>query len=174
MSSTGVLLLLRLVHILSGVFWVGGFLLFARFIFPSARALGPAAGPFMEQLVGVRKLPNALISCGVLTILSGIGLYAHDSAGFRSEWMSSSTGTVFGLGALMAITALVIGVTVNAPVARRLSALSGQVQSQGGPPTPEQAGEMQRLQQRLGAVVPVVMVLLLLATVAMALARYVT
>jgi uncharacterized membrane protein len=173
MSSPGVVLLLRLIHILAGVFWVGGFLIFARFVFPAARALGPAAGPFMDQVVRVRKLPVALILSGVLTVLSGLGLYWRDSAGFRPEWMASPTGTVFGIGGLLAIVALTIGITVNAPIAKRLSVLAGQVQAKGGPPTPEQAAEMQRLQKRLGGVLPLVTVLLVLATVAMALARYV-
>jgi uncharacterized membrane protein len=174
MSSLGVVVLLRLIHILSGVFWVGGILVFARFIFPAARALGPAAGPVMDQLVRVRKLPRALILAGVFSVLSGIGLYWRDSMGFRSEWMGTPTAMVFGVGGLLAITALVIGVTVNAPTAQRLAALAGTIQAQGGAPTPEQEAEVTRLQKRLGVVLPLVTALVVLATVAMALARYVT
>jgi uncharacterized membrane protein len=174
MSSLGVVLFLRLIHILTGVFWVGGILVFARFVFPAARALGPAAGPFMDQVVRVRKLPRALILAGVFTVLSGVGLYWRDSMGFRSEWMRTPTAMVFGIGGVLAITALVIGVTVNAPTAQRLAALSGKIQAQGGPPTPEQVAEVQRLQKRLGVVMPVVTTLVVLATAAMALARYVS
>jgi uncharacterized membrane protein len=174
MSTLGMVLVLRLLHILTGVFWVGGILVFARFIFPTARALGSAAGPFMDQVVRVRKLPRALILAGVFSVLSGVGLYWRDSMGFESEWMASPTGIVFGIGGLLAITALVIGVSVNAPTAQRLAALSGKIQAQGSPPTPEQQTEVQRLQKRLGVVLPLVTALLALATVAMALARYVT
>jgi uncharacterized membrane protein len=174
MSSLGMILVLRLIHILTGVFWVGGILVFARFIFPTARALGPAAGPFMDQVVRVRKLPRALILAGVFSVLSGVGLYWRDSMGFKSEWMASPTGIVFGVGGLLAITALVIGVSVNAPTAQRLAAVSGKIQAQGGPPTPEQEAEVRRLQKRLGVVLPLVTALLVLATVAMALARYLT
>jgi len=172
MSSLGMILLLRLIHILTGVFWVGGILVFARFIFPAARALGPAAGPVMDELVRVRKLPRALLLTGGLTVLSGIGLYWRDSMGFRPEWMATPTGTVFGIGGVLAIVGLVIGLTFNAPTAQRLAALAGRIQAQGGAPTPEQVAEVQRLQQRLGLVLPLVTALLVLATVAMALARY--
>jgi uncharacterized membrane protein len=174
MATLGFLWLLRLIHILSGVFWVGGFLVFARFVFPAVRALGPAAGPFMDQVVRVRKLPYALIASGVLTVISGFALYWRDSMGFRSEWMVTPTAMVFGIGGLLAVVALAIGLTVNAPVARRLSALAGQIQAQGGTPAPEQVAEIHRLQERLAVVLPLVTALLVLATVAMALARHVS
>jgi uncharacterized membrane protein len=173
MMSTGVLLVFRLAHILSGVFWVGSILFFSRFIFPTARALGPAAGPVIDHLNRVLKVPMALIGCGVLTILSGFGLFWNDSMGFKGAWMSSHTGMTFSLGALSAIIAFVIGLAVNAPTAKKMVAVAAQVHAKGGPPTPEQAAEMQRLQRRLGGALQAVTVLLLLTTAAMALARYI-
>lgn len=173
MMSLGVLLVFRLVHVLSGVFWVGGILFLSRFVFPAARALGPAAGPVIDHLNRVLKVPIALMGCGVLTILSGLGLFWNDSMGFKGPWMSSHTGMTFSLGALSAIIALGIGMTVNAPTAKRMGAVAAQIQAKGGPPTPEQAAEMQRLQHRLGGAAQVVTVLLLLTTAAMGLARYV-
>jgi len=172
MSSIGVLWLLRLIHILSGVFWVGGFMVFARFVFPAARMLGPAAGPVMDQLVRVRKLPRAFIGAASLTILSGLGLFWRDSVGSGSAWAGSPAGRVFGIGALLAVIAFVIGVAVNAPAGQRLAALTAEMQAKGGPPTPEQSAQVQRLQKRLGVGMQVIAVLLVLATAAMALARY--
>lgn len=173
MFSLGVLWSFRLVHILSAVFWVGGMLIFARFLFPTVQALGPAAGPVMDHLSRVRQLPRALVGAAVASILSGVGLYWHDSMGFRGDWMASPTGTVFGLGALLAIIAFVIGVTINAPTAKQLGALAATIHGQGKPPSPDQAAAMQRLQRRLGAALRAVVTLLVLATAAMALARYV-
>ena len=171
--SNGVLWVLRLAHVLSGVFWVGGFMVFANFVFPTARALGPAAGPVMSHITQVLKLPRALIGAAVVTILSGAGLYAHDSAGFEMVWVRSGTGMTFGVGAIFAIAAFIIGVTVNAPTAQRMGALGGTIAGQGRPPSPEQQAEMQALQRRLGVALRVVAALLMLATAAMALARYV-
>ena len=174
MDSTVVVLLLRLFHIGSGVFWVGGVLLFARFLFPAAKALGPAAGPVMDHLNRVLKLPTALLGAGVVNILSGLLLYWRDSGGFRGPWMSTGTGMTFGTGGLLAIAALVVGLLVNRPTAEQLGALGGAIHAKGGPPTPEQAAEMQRLQTRLGTALRVVATLLALATAAMALARYIS
>ena len=172
MLSPGVVVVLRILHILPAVFWVGGVLMFARFVFPAARALGPAAGPVMDQLTRVRRLPQALLGAGVFASLSGLVLYWHDSAGFQGPWMSSVTGMTFGTGGLLAIVALVIGMTVNSPTAKRLGALAASIQAQGAPPSPEQSAQMQQLQGRLGAAILIVTVLLMLATVAMATARY--
>ena len=172
MFSSGIVVVLRLFHIGAGVFWVGGVLMFARFIFPAVQAVGPAAGPFMDQLTRVRQLPRALLGAGFVTSLSGLLLYWHDSAGFQGTFMSSVTGMTLGTGGLLAIVALTIGLTVNAPTARRLGALAAAVQAQGAPPSPEQSAQMQQLQARLGTAGRIVALLLVLATAAMATARY--
>jgi hypothetical protein len=174
MSSIVVLWILRVLHIWSGVFWVGSVLFMARFIFPTVGALGPAAGPFMEHLTRVRKLPQAMMGAGVATILTGLLLYWRVSGGFEPAWMSSPTGIVFGLGGFFAISGFTIGVTVNLPASRRLAALGAAIHAKGGPPDPAQADEMRQLQRRMGIALRATTVLLALATVAMALARYVT
>lgn len=87
--------------------------------------------------------------------------------------MRSSTGMVFGTGGVLALTALVIGLTVNAPTAKRLGELMAAIQARGGPPSPEQAAAMRALQSRLGNALRAVTLLLVLATAAMAVARYV-
>jgi uncharacterized membrane protein len=172
MLSHGVVLVFRLLHIVSGVFWVGGILFLGRFLFPTALTLGPAAGPVMDHLMRVMKVPQALLGAGVLTVLSGIGLYWNDSVGLNGMWTRSPTGMVFGTGGLLAIIALIIGATVNAPAGKRMSALAAEIQAQKAPPTPVQASELQRLQGRIGLALRVVTVLLLLAVAAMAVARY--
>lgn len=172
MFSPAVLWLFRLVHILSGVFWVGGVLLFAHFLFPTARALGPTAGPVMDHLNRIRRMPQTLLSAGGANILSGFGLLWHDSAGFQGTWMASTMGITLSTGGLLAVIALGIGLTINAPTAQKLGAMGAAVQAQGTPPAPEQVAEMQRLQRRLGAALSAVATLLVLATAAMALARY--
>jgi len=174
MNSIGVLWFLRLFHIGAGVFWVGSILFMARFIFPTAVALGPAAGPFMDQLTRVRKLPSALLGAAIVNILTGIGLFWRASLGFEGAWMRSPTGKVFGVGALLAIAGFLVGVLVNLPTTKQLAALTAAVQSKGGPPSPDQTALMQRLQRRLGAGLRTIAALLFLATAAMALARYVT
>lgn len=171
--SNWLIWILRVAHIGSGVFWVGGFMVFGRFFFPTAVALGPAAGPVMNHITQVLKLPRALIGAATVTILSGVLLYYHDSAGFQTAWMRSSTGMTFGLGALFALTAFTIGVTVNAPTAQRMGALGAAIAAQGRAPSPEQSAEMASYMKTLGVAIRAVAGFLVLATAAMALARYV-
>jgi uncharacterized membrane protein len=169
-----IVLILRLLHIGAGVFWVGSILFLARFLMPSVMALGPAAGPVMDQLNRVRRLPQALLGAGFVTVLSGFGLYWIDSLGFRGPWMESPTGRVFGAGAGFALIGLIIGFAVNRPAAQRLGALAAAIQAGDGPPTAEQMATMRALQARLANATRLLAVLLALATAAMALARYVT
>ena len=172
MTSSLVTIVLRLIHILSGVFWVGGILFLARFLFPTAMALGPAAGPVMDHLTRVRRLPQILLGAGLITVLSGFTLYWRDSKAAGPAWMGSPTGMVFGTGAVFAILAIVIGLTVNMPTAKRLGELMASIQASGSPPSPEQRGALQALQARLGSAIRAVATLLVLATAAMAVARY--
>jgi hypothetical protein len=165
---------LRFIHIVVGVFWVGTLLFIALYLLPTMRAIGPAGGPVMQELTQVRRLPTVLLLAGILTVLSGLTLYWNDSAGFHSkEWLASGTGMTFGFGAVMAILTLILGSTVNSPTAKRLGALGASIRAAGAPPTPEQAAQMQALQNRLYNAQRLTAVLLLLATAAMSVARYV-
>ena len=168
------LILLRLIHVLFGVFWAGTAMFNAAFLIPAVRALGPAGGPVMQEIAGKRKLPVYFLVSGILTVLSGFGLYWYDSAGFSNGFMRSAGGMTFGIGGLLALTALLLGLFVVTPAAMRASKLGGAIAAAGKPPTPEQAAEMQRLQIKLGKMAALAAGLLTLTTIAMAVARYVS
>src|ERR1041384_2748613 len=171
MTSPLVIALLRLIHILAGVFWVGGVLFLTRFLLPTTSALGPAAGPVMDHLNRVRRLPQSLLGAGFITVLSGFTLYWRDAAGSGRAF---PTGMVFGAGGIFAILAVLIGLAVNIPTARRLGEFLASIQASGGAPSPEQKGVLLALQTRLGNAARAVAALLVLATAAMAVARYVS
>jgi len=168
------LILLRLVHILFGVFWAGTAMFNAIFLIPAVRALGPAGGPVMQEIAGKRKLPVYFLVSGLLTVLSGFGLYWHDSAGFTNGFMRSAGGMTFGIGASLALIAVLLGIFVVTPAAMRTGKLGAAIAAGGKPPTPEQAAEMQQLQAKLGKMALVAAVLLTLTTIAMAVGRYVS
>jgi hypothetical protein len=169
----GWLHLARVIHVGLGAFWVGAVVLLAFVVVPSIRAAGPAGGQVMEQLTRVRRLPQLLLASGVLTILSGIGLYWRDSGGFQNAWMRSGSGITFGLGGLFALIAAVHGSIVNGPTAKRLGVIAAEVRQGSGPPSPAHTEEMQRLQNRLAGAVRLAAVLISAAVLAMAVARYV-
>jgi uncharacterized membrane protein len=173
MHDASTLMILRLIHIIAGVFWVGAVLFVAGFLMPALRAIGPGAGPVMEQIGQVRKLPLYMMAATILTILSGVGLYWSASGGFQPAWMHSGPGTVFGIGGALAIVGAVVGMAVNSPTGRRLGVLGATIGARGGPPSPAEMAEMQRLQARLASSTRLVALLIVLATAAMAVARYV-
>lgn len=173
MSTATNVYLLRTVHVVIGAIWVGAVVFIAAFLVPSVRAAGPAGGAVMQQLMQVRRLPLWIMAAALLTVLSGFALYGLDSAGFRSEWLGSGPGRVYGLGAVSALLAVGVGMVVNSPTARRLGELTARVQATERPPAPDEIAAIQRLQARLARGAVGAAVLLVLATVAMAVARYV-
>ena len=163
---------LRLVHIIGGVFWVGSVMFVTILLSPSLKALGPAGGPVMNQLVQVRKMPVILMTTSIVTIIAGLWLLMIDSAS-SSDWMRSGKGMTYSTGGALAIIAVIIGMSVIVPATKRMAALGGAVAARGGPPTSQEGAEMQKLQARMGAASKIVMTLLILTTAAMALARYI-
>jgi hypothetical protein len=164
---------LRLIHIIGGVFWVGSAMFGTFLLMPSLRAAGPAAGPVMNQLGQVRKMPIVMMTSAIVTVVAGIWLLMIDSAGAPGVFMKSGPGRTFGIGAALSILGFLLGVVINMPAARRLGAIGATAAKRGSAPTPDEAAEMQRLQGRMSAASQIVTLLLLLATGAMAIARYV-
>ena len=168
-----VVLILRVLHIVFGVFWVGAAFAFFLYVRPSAKALGPdGQGAFMNQLVGVRQFPRAILVSGTITVIAGALLYYRDSNGLGMRWITSPTGLGFTIGALAAIVSLAIGILVIEPSIKRMRALGGQLRSEARPPSPAEAAELGALDRRLTLVGQINLVLLAIAVVLMATARY--
>ncbi len=160
---------LRLIHIICGVFWVGGDLVYFGFIEPVARQLGPESAKFMEFLMARQKLPVALSWTSRLTVLSGVLLFLRDSDMFRSMWMTSTVGIGFGIGAVLGIAAMSLGEFILDPTAKRMGMIGSSIQ---GAPTPEQAAELNMLGVRMTKVGLIETVLSVGALAVMATARY--
>jgi hypothetical protein len=166
------LVVLRIVHILAGVFWVGAVFTTILFLQPTARDVGPAAGPFMAHLAGKRRLVDWVLAAGGLTILAGLLMYWRVSGGLESDWLTSAPGVSLTIGALCAIAAFALGLSVVRPTILATLAIGREVAASGEPPTPEQGAQVQALQKRGTAVGRVVLPLLVVAVAGMAAARY--
>ncbi len=168
------LIVLRLIHIVAGMFWVGAILFVAGFLLPSLPAIGPAAGVLMDQVARARRLTLWMMTTALLTVFSGVLLYSRDSDGFSSAaWLGSGPGRTFGLGGILAIVTVVVGMGITSPTARRMGALGGRARAEGRAPTPDEGAELDRLRARLMRSSRVQAVLLVLTAAAMAVARYV-
>jgi uncharacterized membrane protein len=167
------LLVFRIVHIGAAVAWAGSVFLLVTYVQPSAAAIAPAGAPFMAELLGARRLIDRIIGMASVAVLGGLFLYWHDwqvSGGF-GQWIGSSFGAVLTLGAIASIVALATGVLATRPSVLRLLALGRRAADAGGP-SPEMAGEIGRIQQRLKLLGRTQLTLLTVAVLAMATARY--
>lgn len=163
-------IVLRVIHIGFGIIWVGSSVFFHFFIEPTVHALGPQGGPFMAHLMEKRKVPMVIASSSVLAIVSGVWLYWRDTSGFDPDLVTSDVGLGFLIGGIAAILAFVLGIAVVRPLAVRMGSLGGEMAS--GQPTQQQAQEMGAIQGKLRRISTINMVLLAIAVISMASARF--
>lgn len=162
------LLVLRLLHILGGVIWVGGALAVNFFIGRTIGATGDAGKQFAGHLMGKTRFTQVLTYSAMTSVTAGFILYGIDSNWFTSAWQSSGPGIGFGLGALFALIGLVTGIK-NGNNNRAMGQLGAQIQ---GKPTAEQAAKLGAIQKQQAWIVPVNSYSLLLALMFMAVSRY--
>ncbi len=165
-------ILLRVVQICAGVFWVGGGILMFGYIEPTVKAMAPAGQKFMQYLLVQRRFSLSMGIASLLTILAGATLYWRDSGGFQWAWITSPSGLGFTLGASVGLAAFFIGSLMIKPTTDRLGALGRLIAASGQPPSAEQLAELNRLQARLAAIQRWDFALLTIALLAMATARY--
>jgi uncharacterized membrane protein len=161
-------IVLRLIHILSGVLWVGGSMMSAFFLSPAVAATGDAGQKMMGYMVSKGRMSVRLTVAAILTVLAGLTLFWIDSDGLTSAWTTSATGWGFGLGGLLGIIGLGTGMLVGINVSK-LGSIAAAAQ---GKPTNEQMSQMQAAQKRMALASKFSTTALVLALVCMATARY--
>lgn len=164
------LIILRLLHIGLGAFWVGAVLFNALYLSPALRAAGPAAaGAVMGNMIR-RRFMVVMPVVAMLTILSGLRLLMIASGG-DAHWFQHRVGHTYSVAGALAIIAFLVGILIVRPTMTRAGTMAQSATSDGT--TREAlAAEMARLQSRAVRANNVVAVLLLLATAGMAVARY--
>jgi hypothetical protein len=164
------LIVLRLVHILGAILWLGSGLFTTFFLMPAMTKAGPAvAGPVMAGLQQ-RRLTMILPIVAILTILSGIRLMMIVSAG-NPQWFASPVGRTFSISGALAIVSFLIGVLIGRPAMVRMAKLS-QARAPGGASKEAPAAEILSLQKRAMWSTQAALGLLILAAAGMAVARY--
>ena len=165
-------LALRVVHIGFGVFWAGAAVMLAAFIEPAIKALGPDGGRFMERMVGPGRFGLFMSSSGALTAATGVVMLFTESGGGLGTWLSSGYGLSIVVGSILGLLAFAAGIGLNAPASIKLAKLAETIGRSGGPPSPEQIGQMKELQERLHRVGILAAVLAMGSVIAMAAAHY--
>jgi uncharacterized membrane protein len=168
---TSELLVLRVVHVLSGIFWVGSAVFSTVFLVPALSKLGPTAGQVFGELQK-RKLMTTMFAASLLAILSGLRLLWITSGGMSSAYMSTPVGRGFTWSGGIALVAFVIGMLFSRPSGMRMGRIGAQLATATAEERPALMEELQRLRRRNTTSSLTVTVLLVLAAAGMAVARY--
>jgi hypothetical protein len=166
-------LLVRLLHVLTGVVWAGAAVLIAGHLMPAVRAAGTGGTAVMKQLTVVQRLPAKLAFLGITAIASGGYLLWIESAGLSSNWMNTGPGITYCVGAIATLLAAIIGFGINIPAANRMGALAAAVHARPEGATSMENQTLGRLAARIARGTRAVALLLVLATASMAAARYI-
>jgi uncharacterized membrane protein len=168
---TAELLVLRLVHVLGGIFWVGSGLFTSFFLMPALGRAGPAAGQVMAGLQE-RRLFTVLPTVAVLTILSGLRLMWITSDGFSASYFASAFGRTYAAAGVASILAFVLSLLVARPAATRAAALGQSLASAEESARVGIQAELATLRRRGARASAWAVALLVFAAVGMAIARY--
>lgn len=108
-SAGGALIIsvLRLLHIVAGLIWVGAAIVLSCYIEPALERTGASGSPFLRALYGDSSFARLIPLSALITTLAGLLLYGLMS---YHEAMSSSMGMALTLGALFGLLAFGHGV----------------------------------------------------------------
>ena len=163
------MMILRVLHIGAGLFWVGSVFFMTRFILPAIQEAGPEGGKFSAVLMRGGRVQRAMMESAGVTIIAGLIMYGRYIMQTDGVWARSTVAMGLGVGAIAAIAAFVLGVTINVPASRRIMAIMA---SSGSPLSTEQLAEIGRLRGRLASTSRIVLVLLTVAVISMSVSRY--
>ena len=156
------LLVLRLIHILGGVYWVGAGLFSTFYLAPALKAAGPAAAGAVMSHMQKRHMFTVMPVVAVLTMLSGARLMMIVSAG-DGDWFRHRAGHTYSVAAALAIIAFVMSLVVTRPAMVK----AGKLAHSGG-----DGATIAALQRRAATATMIAVVFLILAVAGMAIARY--
>jgi len=164
-------IVLRLLHIVFGAFWVGAALMLTYFISPAVQATQENGQKFFSHVLLKTNLTKTITYSAFISVIAGLALYWIRSGGFQTGWMASGPGIGFGLGGLVALIGLHFGY-LQGKRSTALAQLGQEIREQGTPPTESQLQTIQKLQAQLKTGGQINAISLLVASLLMATARY--
>ena len=165
------MIILRIIHIFAGVFWVGVSFFNIYFLQPTIQATGLEGRKVMQHLTQSTRFTSVVYAAATLSMLSGLTMYWVLS-GFQLSFLSSGYGLVLTIGSLAGISAWLVAILLIRDILNKMGSLGQQVQAQGAPPTPEQSAQMGSLGARLMAVGQANLLIMSIALIGMSVAQY--
>lgn len=167
-----VVLVLRLLHIFGGIFWVGASFMLVGFLTPVIRSSGQAGGQVMQRLMTGSRFGAIYGMAGIVTILAGVLLYWRSSGGLQLAWITTAPGLALTIGGLTGIAAGVIGGGIAGRTAQKIGKINAQLNGNQSAPSEAQLSILQGLQQKMRRAQYWSVGLMIVAVVGMSIARY--
>ncbi len=158
------LVVLRIVHIVAGVFWVGTAVYLALVLEPKLRALGNEIE--RDVLQAISKLNSLWITLSaIVTILFGFALISRTPGREFDQLFSNGWGTAIGIGLIASLLAFFLSGWVGANTAKLRRSLQENAQSDDG--------RLDEIRSKIAMGSRINAVLVIVAVGTMAAARYV-
>ncbi|MBI2857418.1 MAG: hypothetical protein HYX95_03775 [Chloroflexi bacterium] len=166
MDAVGVL---RIFHVIFGIFVAGTYLFMVLILEPRLKRLGPAVeGPLMSSLAPV--LTPVMGVSFIMLLGTGIAMTLILRSGTLNTVFTTGWGWGVIIGLIATLGSVVVGFGMLTPTGIRLSKLGGSIK--GRPPTPQEGQQMGQLSSRITTLTRWNFTLIMLATAAMIAARY--
>ena len=161
--------IVRLLHVLFGVFWVGSVFFTVLILKPRLAKLGPN---FEKPVMGalMPRVVPAMFTSAIIVFVTGSIITFNMRAGDLGSLLTTGWGLMISLGIVATLAAISVGLGGLTPTGIKMGKISGQLNGQ--PPTPAQATTLARLGRRMDVLERVDFVLVLIAVATMPLARF--
>lgn len=167
---TTYILILRVLHIGLGAFWVGTDAFLTFLLLPRLRTLGADVERQVFATL-IRYLPPVMMVTSIVTFVSGI-LLTGIMRGWNLNWVfANGWGTAIFIGFVGTVMTLIIGFGLLPPLMMRTEKLERSFE--GRQPTNTEADEFERLRARGTMFTKLNSVLLIIVIISMSVARFV-
>jgi uncharacterized membrane protein len=166
------MVIMRIVHIFAGVFWVGSTFLLLRYIEPTAAATGDSGRDFMRYFGTKTNFSPAMGLAGLLSVLSGLVMYYIIFDG-STDALGSGYGLSLTIGAISGILALIVGLMFQGRSSMKMKAVMAEMEAADGPPSPEQLAVMKAGSEQIALGTRIGAVLMTIALLGMSIAQYI-
>lgn len=167
------LLVLRVLHLVCGMFWVGSMLFLSVFLMPAFQQSGSASAVVMARLLRPRFLITLPVAA-LVTLLTGFTLAWRDGGNNLAVFARTPSGQVFTMSGGLAVVAFVIGFLVSRPSSEEMARLLARLSTLPDDEARTAVGARLAIVQRRSALAgQAVTVLVVLTAIGMAVARYI-
>jgi putative copper export protein len=159
---------LRILHIVLGIFWAGTYIFATFILLPQLKKLGRAIEqPAMKAILRVTSPVMMVVSLAVLG--TGIAMVVRARLPV-STYFSTGWGLAMFIAFIAVVIAIIIGFSVLAPTGSRMEKLGRRIE--GREPTEDENIELEQLSRRITTFDRVNFSLVIIATLAMPISRF--